>query len=674
MKKNVKKGVLTYSLISTLILSCIIIPNAFFTNNVSKIEEKYSKEFLQEYYDNVEKMLSSDDSKEYFQEIIVELEDKTSKKDGVDVELSQELHINVNTDYSNLEKELEGTIYEYDYIDNNTVKVTSPYQTERLIVTTDNLGETYNATNIVKMPYEAYILEYDSVVDTKVAYEEFSNDTDIKEVIPDTLIYPDEEEIQENATEVHNSWGYETTGFNYIESAITGYGYQEETVVAVIDTGCNVNHEMLSGRIYNQHNIVTGGTDVSDIQGHGTHVSGIIADNTDNNIKIMPLKVMDSNGNMYKSSEIAAIIYASQNDADVINISLGSNDYSDTERQAIIDAKQKGIIVCAAAGNSNVGTTEYPAAYDEAIAVASIDKTLTKSSFSNYGSKIDFAAPGSMIYSAANSSNTAYVYMSGTSMASPHMAAASAMIKSIKNQYTFDEVYTILKEYSIDLGTQGKDIYYGWGYINFENIDMCQCGSTDCHFIYTNCTGKDTATCNLYTLKNFEYQISESNMTITKYIGNDTEYFLPKTLKKYGVTYNVDSQISLIDRIGTDSYIQFIKTETQIQLINDTYKENIKVTNNSSTVVPDSMIGTGMTFEIQGSDGNIITKKTSVIGDLDGNGKISVTDLSRLNQFVVGSITIENEFYKAADLDKSDKVSITDLSKLNQVIVGTSNL
>lgn len=674
MKKNVKKSVLTYSLISTLVVSCIIIPNTVLTNRVSKIEEKYSKEFLQEYYDNVEKMLSSDDSKEYFEEIIVELDDKTSKKDGVDVELSQELHINVNSDYSNLEKELQGTIYKYDYIDNNTVKVTSPYQTERLIVTTDNLDETYNATNIVKMPYEAYILEYNSVVDTKVAYEELSNDTNIKEVIPDTLIYPDEEEIQEDATEVHNSWGYETSGFNYIESAITGYGNQEETVVAVVDTGCNVNHEIFAGRIYNQHNIVTGGTDVSDVQGHGTHVSGIIADNTDNNIKIMPLKVMDSNGNMYKSSEIAAIIYATQNGADVINISLGSDDYSDTERQAIIDAKQKGIIVCAAAGNSNVGTTEYPAAYDESIAVASIDKTLTKSSFSNYGSKIDFAAPGSMIYSAANSSNTGYVYMSGTSMASPHMAAASAMIKSIKNQYTFDDVYTILKEYSVDLGTTGKDIYYGWGYINFEYIDMCQCGSKDCHFIYTDCKGKDTANCNLYTLKNFEYQISGSNMIVTKYIGNDTEYFLPKTLKKYGVTYNVDSQISLIDRMGTDSYIQFIKPETQIQLINDTYKENIKVTNNNVTLTTDSMIGTGMKFEIQGSDGNIVTKTASVLGDLDGNGKISVTDLSRLNQFVVGTISIENEFYKAADLDKSDKVSITDLSKLNQVIVGTSNL
>lgn len=678
MKKFKFKKIITTLTIGIVVPSCIIMPKLMLFNNVSKIsKEEYSPEFLQEYYSNVEKMLSSDsDSSNYFNEIVVNLNDKTATKDGEKVDLSQELHLNVTGDYTNLENELNGSVYEFDYENDNTLKITSPYQTERLIVTADNLDDTHNATNVVKMPYESYLLQYDSIVDTKEAYNELSSDPDIKDVSPDTLMETssDEELSTSSTLDTHNSWGYNTMGFNYMESAITDYGKQQQTVVSVIDTGCDINHEILKDRIINPYNAVTGETDVIDTQGHGTHVSGIIADCTDSNIKIMPIKVMDSTGNMYKSSEITAITYATENGADVINISLGSKDYTDAERQAIADAKEKGIIVCAAAGNSNSGVTEYPAGYDEAISVAAIDQTLSKAYYSNYGAKIDFTAPGSAIYSADYSNDTGYIYMSGTSMASPHIAAAAAMIKSVNNQYTFDEVYCTLQTYSIDLGTSGKDIYYGWGYINFRSVDICECGSRNCHLLYCDgcCTAKEAVNCSFCTLKNFEYTIDGTNIIMTKYIGDDPEYFLPITIKKDGVKYTVVSQISSLDRIGTSKYVQFIYNETPIQLIKNTYKENIKVLNYNGEEVIDTttLIGTGMSFEIQGTNG-IVSKKVSIKGDLDGNSKITVTDLSRLNQYIVGNISMENEYYDAGDVDQSGKVSITDLSRLNQYLVGT---
>lgn len=679
MKKFKFEKIITTLTIGIVVPSCIIMPKLMLSNNVNKIsKEEYSSEFLQEYYDNVEKMLSSDDdSNNYFNEIIVNLDDKTATKDGEKVDLSQELHLNVAGDYNNLENELNGSVYECNYEDNNTLKITSPYQTERLIVTTDNLDDTHNATNVVKMPYESYLLQYNSIVDTKEAYEELSNDPDVQDVSPDTLMETSsDEELSTLATlDTHNSWGYNTMGFNYMESAITDYGKQQQVVVSVIDTGCNINHEILKDRVINPYNAVTGETDVIDTQGHGTHVSGIIADCTDSNIKIMPIKVMDSTGNMYKSSEITAITYASENGANVINISLGSKDYTDAERQAIADAKNKGIIVCAAAGNANSGVTEYPAGYDETISVAAIDQTLSKAYYSNYGAKIDFTAPGSAIYSAEYDNDTGYLYMSGTSMASPHIAAAVGMIKSVNNQYTFDQVYKILQTYSTDLGTAGKDIYYGWGYINFKSVDISECGSPNCHLLYCDgCTGKEAVNCSFCTLKNFAYTIDGTNIIMTKYIGNDTEYFLPATIKKDGIRYAVVSQISCLDRIGTSNYVQFINRETSIQLIKNTYEENIKVLNSNGIEVTDAttLIGTGMSFEIQGTNGTV-SKTVSIKGDLDGNSKITVTDLSRLNQYIVGNISMENEYYNAGDVDKSGKVSITDLSRLNQYLVGTIN-
>ncbi len=253
------------------------------------------------------------------------------------------------------------------------------------------------------------------------------------------------------------------------------YTKGEDAVVAVIDTGVDYNHEDLKDNIWNNVDEIAGnGIDddkngyVDDTRGwdfvdnagfncissedcngednnpmdvntHGTHVSGIIAANQNNNVgisgiapkaKIMPLRAGYSTGAsafLSTSDIIQAITYAIDNDADVINMSFAGAELDVLDD--ILDlADSVGIVLVAAAGNNGSSTPTYPAALPQVIAVGSIADNDTKSSFSNYGTWVDIVAPGSWIMSTTPGNQ--YGIKSGTSMASPHVAGIAALIKS----------------------------------------------------------------------------------------------------------------------------------------------------------------------------------------------------------------------------------------------------
>ncbi|WP_174728994.1 PA14 domain-containing protein [Mesobacillus harenae] len=244
--------------------------------------------------------------------------------------------------------------------------------------------------------------------------------------------------------------------------------------VAVVDDGIDLNHEDLIGKIVSPYDAVYNTSEYVTVGKHGTHVAGIIAATMDNGIggtgiapsvKIMPINIFA--GDSAKTSDlIEAIGYAVNNGANIINLSLGSPEYSRALDEAIQEANRQGVIIVASAGNDSSNLKFYPASLPNVISVSSTDSYDQLSSFSNFGYNIDFAAPGTSILSTFPNNN--YGYMSGTSMASPLVAGIAALVWSQCSECTSEQIQSKLKNSVDDLGAAGWDPYYGYGRINAD--------------------------------------------------------------------------------------------------------------------------------------------------------------------------------------------------------------
>jgi thermitase len=212
--------------------------------------------------------------------------------------------------------------------------------------------------------------------------------------------------------------------------------------IAILDTGIDQDHEDLAGKIAGQKNFTNSFT-LDDKYGHGTHVAGIAAAVTNNNkgvaglgyqTKLMNVKILDDNGSGYYSWIINGIKWAADNGAKVINLSLGGSSGSKALEDAINYAWVKGVVLACAAGNAGNDKPNYPAYYEKCLATAATNSNDQKASFSTYGSWVDVAAPGVDIFSTVPnqkskvSKNKNYDYLSGTSMATPHVAGLAALV------------------------------------------------------------------------------------------------------------------------------------------------------------------------------------------------------------------------------------------------------
>jgi type VII secretion-associated serine protease mycosin len=255
-----------------------------------------------------------------------------------------------------------------------------------------------------------------------------------------------------------------------------------DVVVAVVDTGVDGSHPDLAGQLLPGLDAITdttGGDD--DGNGHGTHVAGTVAAVAGNgegvagfapDAKILPIKVLGADGSGYVSDTAQGIVWAADNGAHVINLSLGSSNPSTAEEAAVAYAVNRGVTVVAAAGNEREegSPTSYPAAYEGVIAVAATDPGDDVAEYSNQGAYVDVAAPGSGIFSTypidLPEGSSGYNALSGTSMAAPHVAAAAALIKSVQPDLTPDDIQQVLQSSAVDLGGEGFDEDFGYGRID----------------------------------------------------------------------------------------------------------------------------------------------------------------------------------------------------------------
>ncbi len=228
-----------------------------------------------------------------------------------------------------------------------------------------------------------------------------------------------------------------------IASASNGFGVD----AYIIDTGVRADHSQFGGRVSGGYSAINDGVGSNDCQGHGTHVAGTVAGSTYGlapEATVIPVRVLDCGGSGTWSGVIAGINWTASNHTAgtpaVANMSLGGG-YSESINQAVAGAVADGITFAVAAGNENSNACNVsPASAPSAITVGSSNSNDSRSSFSNYGSCVDIFAPGMGITSAWIGSPTDTSTISGTSMASPHVAGAAALLLSASRSLTPTQV------------------------------------------------------------------------------------------------------------------------------------------------------------------------------------------------------------------------------------------
>jgi len=254
-------------------------------------------------------------------------------------------------------------------------------------------------------------------------------------------------------------WAYENIGMDEVWGSVVPSG---APVIGLIDTGIDTSHPELAGRIAGGRNFLDPAApdDVTDDSGHGTAVAGVIASAADNGIgiagvcptcRIMPLKACNGAGACPAFSVANAIPYAADNGARVINLSLGAylnggEPAIDLLRLVVNDAATKGALLVGAAGNDNTDSSNYyPAGFVNVLSVAATNENDNRASFSNYGAKIQIAAPGANIYTTLPQSMGGYGYRQGTSLAAGYVTGVAGLLFAMQPSMTAQSVQSLIQ-------------------------------------------------------------------------------------------------------------------------------------------------------------------------------------------------------------------------------------
>ncbi len=359
------------------------------------------------------------------------------------------------------------------------------YSLKSLIVEVSDYNAIKDYPNTKKIFSNYYRLDFDSVDATREAYNALKTNSGIVGVTPNRRL----KQITENnvslkpllngySTELR-SWGVKETGLDLYTNWNTLAKNNNIVKVAVLDSGIYSNHIVFNNNriayTTNTINYVNHNNSLSDDNGHGTAVAGIIAQSTPNNVKILPYKVLDANG---ETSNVESVMEAAYNavvndGATILNLSFGDNnaECQQTEERMFLEimhASEKGAIIIAASGNDGRDKIDFPANCEDVIAVSSIDSNRQLSSFSNYGAGgIDFAMPGGIMQIPGTETPTSINSGAGTSLSAPFLAAAAAQIQTENPDYNRARTIGTLEQYA-DLRFPSEK--YGNGIVDFNSL------------------------------------------------------------------------------------------------------------------------------------------------------------------------------------------------------------
>ena len=274
-------------------------------------------------------------------------------------------------------------------------------------------------------------------------------------------------------------WGLDMIESDAAHQTARGTG----AVVAVIDSGVAAGHPDLQGRLVPGHDFVDGDDNPQDGEGHGTHVSGIIAANEGNGVgvgsvapaaRVMPVRVLDDEGSGDADKVAAGIDYAVAHGAQVINLSLGPDvplvGSASPFAAAVAGALDRGVIVVAAAGNDGLPVCEQPSSEGRLLCVGAVDKRGLRSFFSSFGAGLGVMAPGGSSVPVSGEdilstwNNGGYMELAGTSQAAPHVSGVAALLvsKGLTGQAAVKRILSTAR----DAGSAGNDPQYGAGIVN----------------------------------------------------------------------------------------------------------------------------------------------------------------------------------------------------------------
>ncbi len=324
-----------------------------------------------------------------------------------------------------------------------------------------------------------YFLQYGTEEATKLAYKALQEAYGASNVILDTVFkvqLPKAVEVKKlKDTDKYLSWGIRNMGMDKVQQKLAKRKNKPEVKVAILDTGISLIETAFSGRIVNPADFVAFTPFPHDFNGHGTHCASTIVDATPSNVKVMPVKTMSGIGFGTIFNNLMGLIYAQLMGADIVNMSLAGLDELelkpyDALLKSMVD---DGMTIVVAAGNEGTDVkTSYPSSSKYVITVGAINKkNRVDKEYSNFGSAIDFVAPGSEIKGYATDLGIpCMAVMTGTSMATPHVTAACALIKTVHPNYNQKQIYNVLKAHAIDIEAKGKDKYAGWGRIDLTSF------------------------------------------------------------------------------------------------------------------------------------------------------------------------------------------------------------
>lgn len=263
-------------------------------------------------------------------------------------------------------------------------------------------------------------------------------------------------------------------GINMVQANQVSDSSAGNTKVCVIDTGWTSGHEDLQNSGVTGYSFSGHGNWYQDGNGHGTHVAGtMVALNNNSGVVgvigsgqagVHIVKIFNNSGNWTTASNLITAIQSCKDaGAKVVNMSLGGGSSNQTENTAMTNFYNGGMLLVAAAGNDGNTSFSYPASYNAVVSVAAVNSSASLASFSQRNSQVELAGPGVSVNSTWN--NGGYNSISGTSMASPHVAGVAALVWSNHPQCTAAQIRSALNATAEDRGTAGRDTSYGWGIV-----------------------------------------------------------------------------------------------------------------------------------------------------------------------------------------------------------------
>ncbi len=384
---------------------------------------------------------------------------------------------------------------------------------------------------------------------------------DVKDFIDENLNNDDENEIDPDMSyESHDSplsWVSDKIGFEDIKEELEGRVNDDYIQVAVLDSGVDTDHEFLEGRLLESDvNLSNTGAEnnVEDDYGHGTHVAGIIADNTLSNVMIKPYKVLNSGGYGAESLIAIAIDMAVADGADIINMSLKSDGVFQTMIDSVNNAVENDVNVVVAAGNDKRDLSKNyvtPACVPSAITVSATDEQDRLAEYSNYNGTIDIAAPGNNVKSSYL--NNGYVKLSGTSMAAPQVAAGLAIIYTVFPEKTAAEAEEMLKEFAVFVAEPEGENKFGEGILCLKYILSGEKPRTaDPVFSRESCTFTNSFTLTI---------TCPEPLAKIYYIISDEEDFLNAKLYDGALTISLDTTIYAVAIVDGKKFSSVVKVE-----------------------------------------------------------------------------------------------------------------